>query len=234
MRRRVDPLEVDLGASIFDRRFPLTVTKFAGGPVGIDSLAATLGGARHLNVVEPFLIQQGFLVRSARGRVGTPTAWRHFGASHRRLTRAAAACRCFAARNRDLERFSFPVRVYWEDTDAGGVVYYASYLKFLERARSEWLRALGIDQVKLQRDERLQFVVVEANIRYHRPARFDDELVVSVALEELRGASLALAQDVRRGTDASELLISATIRAACIDADSLRPRPLPLALTSQF
>jgi acyl-CoA thioester hydrolase len=133
-----------------------------------------------------------------------------------------------------LERFSFPVRVYWEDTDAGGVVYYASYLKFLERARSEWLRALGIDQVKLQRDERLQFVVVEANIRYHRPARFDDELVVSVALEELRGASLALAQDVRRGPDASELLISATIRAACIDADSLRPRPLPPALMSQF
>jgi len=133
-----------------------------------------------------------------------------------------------------LERFSFPVRVYWEDTDAGGVVYYASYLKFLERARSEWLRALGIDQVKLQRDERLQFVVVEANIRYHRPARFDDELVVSVALEELRGASLALAQDVRRGQDAGELLISATIRAACIDADNLRPRPLPRALTSQF
>ena len=133
-----------------------------------------------------------------------------------------------------MANFSFPVRVYWEDTDAGGVVYYASYLKFLERARSEWLRALGIDQVKLQRDERLQFVVVEANIRYHRPARFDDELVVSVALEELRGASLALAQDVRRGPDASELLISATIRAACIDADNLRPRPLPRALTSQF
>ena len=130
--------------------------------------------------------------------------------------------------------FSFPVRVYWEDTDAGGVVYYASYLKFLERARSEWLRALGIDQVKLLRDERLQFVVVEANIRYHQPARFDDELVVSVALEELRGASLALAQDVRRGEDARELLISATIRAACLDADSLRPRPLPRALTSQF
>jgi acyl-CoA thioester hydrolase len=133
-----------------------------------------------------------------------------------------------------LGSFSFPVRVYWEDTDAGGVVYYASYLKFLERARSEWLRALGIDQVKLQRDERLQFVVVEANIRYHRPARFDDELVVSVALEALRGASLALAQDVRRGQDAGELLVSATIRAACIDADNLRPRPLPRALTSQF
>lgn len=126
------------------------------------------------------------------------------------------------------------MRVYWEDTDAGGVVYYASYLKFLERARSEWLRALGIDQARLLRDERLQFVVVEANIRYHRPARFDDELAVSVAVNELRGASVALAQDVRRGKDAGELLISAMIRAACLDADSLRPRPLPQALTSQL
>lgn len=126
------------------------------------------------------------------------------------------------------------MRVYWEDTDAGGVVYYASYLKFLERARSEWLRALGIDQARLLRDERLQFVVVEANIRYHRPARFDDELAVSVAVDELRGASVALAQDVRRGKDAGELLISAMIRAACLDADSLRPRPLPQALTSQL
>ncbi len=98
--------------------------------------------------------------------------------------------------------FTFPVRVYWEDTDAGGVVYYASYLKFLERARSEWLRALGVDQVRLMRDERLQFVVVEANVRYHRPAKFDDELVVSVTLESLRGASIAMGQEVRarRGT----------------------------------
>ena len=117
--------------------------------------------------------------------------------------------------------FTIPVRVYWEDTDAGGVVYYANYLKFLERARSEWLRALGIDQLRLQREERLQFVVVEANVRYHRPARFDDELVVSVALESLRGASVQMGQEVRRG---AELLVSATVRAACIDADTLRPR----------
>jgi len=128
--------------------------------------------------------------------------------------------------------FTIPVRVYWEDTDAGGVVYYASYLKFLERARSEWLRALGIDQVALLRDERLQFVVVEANIRYHRPARFDDELVVSVKLEELRGASVVLGQDIYRRE--GDHLISATIRAACLASDSLRPRPLPQALTAQF
>jgi acyl-CoA thioester hydrolase len=126
--------------------------------------------------------------------------------------------------------FSLPVRVYWEDTDAGGVVYYANYLRFLERARSEWLRTLGIDQVRLMREERLQFVVVEANVRYHRPAKFDDQLVVTVTLEGLRGASIAMGQEVRRG---EELLVSATVRAACIDADSLKPRPLPKTLRRQ-
>jgi len=126
--------------------------------------------------------------------------------------------------------FTFPVRVYWEDTDAGGVVYYASYLKFLERARSEWLRALGVDQVRMMRDERLQFVVVEANVRYHRPAKFDDQLAVSVTLESLRGASISMGQEVRRG---AELLVSATVRAACLDADTLKPRPLPAILQSQ-
>ena len=129
-----------------------------------------------------------------------------------------------------MDTFEIPVRVYWEDTDAGRVVYYASYLKFLERARTEWLRSLGIDQVKLLREERLQFVVVEANIRYHRPARFDDELVVSVTLGSLRGASVEMGQEVRRER---ELLVSATVRAACIDADTLKPRPLPKALASQ-
>ena len=129
-----------------------------------------------------------------------------------------------------MAEFRFPVRVYWEDTDAGGVVYYASYLKFLERARSEWLRGLGVDQVRLMRDERLQFVVVEANVRYHRPAKFDDQLVVSVTLESVRGASIAMGQEVRRG---EELLVSATVRAACLDSDTLKPRPLPKALQPQ-
>ncbi len=133
-----------------------------------------------------------------------------------------------------MEPFAFPVRVYWEDTDAGGVVYYASYLRFLERARSEWLRSLGIDQAALLNDERLQFVVVEANIRYHRPARFDDELLVSVRLDERRGASVVLQQEIRRGPDGGELLISATIRAACLASDGLQPRPLPPALAAQL
>jgi acyl-CoA thioester hydrolase len=129
--------------------------------------------------------------------------------------------------------FTFPVRVYWEDTDAGGVVYYASYLRFLERARSEWLRALGVDQVRLLREERLQFVVVEANVRYHRPAKFDDQLAVSVALESLRGASIVMGQEIRRGPAGEELLVSATVRAACLDSASLKPRPLPTALATR-
>lgn len=133
-----------------------------------------------------------------------------------------------------METFTFPVRVYWEDTDAGGVVYYATYLRFLERARSEWLRTLGIDQARLLRDERLQFVVVEANIRYHRPAKFDDELLVSAALDSLRGASVTFAQEIRRGGEAGELLVSATIRAACLASDTFKPRPLPQALASQL
>jgi tol-pal system-associated acyl-CoA thioesterase len=132
-----------------------------------------------------------------------------------------------------LADFTLPVRVYWEDTDAGGVVYYANYLRFLERARSEWLRALGIDQVRMLLEERLQFVVVEANVRYHRPARFDDELIVTVALESMRGASLVMAQEIRRGRNAEELLVTASVRAACIDSASLKPKPLPRALASQ-
>jgi acyl-CoA thioester hydrolase len=130
--------------------------------------------------------------------------------------------------------FTFPVRVYWEDTDAGGVVYYANYLRFLERARSEWLRTLGIDQARLLREERLQFVVVEANIRYHRAAKFDDELLVTAALGSLGGASVTFTQEIRRGSAAGELLVSATVRAACIASDSHKPRPLPEVLAAQF
>lgn len=132
------------------------------------------------------------------------------------------------------EAFTFPMRVYWEDTDAGGVVYYAGYLRFMERARSEWLRARGIDQALLARDERLQFAVVEAHIRYHRPARFDDLLSVSVRVTEHGGASVVMAQEIRQGAPDGELLVSATIRAACLDSDGLRPRPLPPALAAQL
>ena len=131
-----------------------------------------------------------------------------------------------------MQAFTIPVRVYWEDTDAGGIVYYANYLRFLERARTDWLSSLGIDQAALLRDERLQFAVVEAHIRYHRPARYGDELQVSVRLDERRGASVVMQQEVRRGSAAGELLVSATVRAACLDSSGLRPRPLPAALAA--
>ena len=129
--------------------------------------------------------------------------------------------------------FTFPVRVYWEDTDAGGGVYHASYLRFMERARSEWLRAIGIDQAALIRDEHLQFVVVEMQIRYHRPARFDDLLQVSVLVTERGGASWTMTQEIRRGPLDGELLVSATIRAASLNSDSLKPRPLPASMLAQ-
>lgn len=130
--------------------------------------------------------------------------------------------------------FAIPVRVYWEDTDAGGVVYHASYLRFMERARTDWLRSIGIDQAALMRDERLQFAVVEANVVFHRPARYGDLLQVSVAIEEQRGASFVMRQEIRRDAAERELLISATIRAACLDSDGLRPRRLPAALAAMF
>lgn len=131
-------------------------------------------------------------------------------------------------------KFCWPVRVYWEDTDGGGIVYYANYLKFLERARSEWLRALGVDQAALQRAERIQFAVVEAQVRYRRPARYDDLLAVTAAVEGWRGASVAFAQEIRRGGEDGELLVEATIRAACLDADTLKPRPLPPRLLEEL
>lgn len=131
-----------------------------------------------------------------------------------------------------MASFAIPVRVYWEDTDAGGVVYYANYLRFMERARSDWLRSLGVDQAALLRDERRQFVVVESQVRYRKAARHDDMLWVSVELQETRGASVVLAQEIRRGDAGGELLVSGTIRAACVDTDNLRPRPLPAALTA--
>jgi len=128
-------------------------------------------------------------------------------------------------------RFEWPVRVYWEDTDACGIVYHASYLAFLERARTEWLRARGVDQCALRATERLQFAVVNMQIEWRRAARFDDLLTVTAQLAERRRATFSFAQTVLRG---AELLLAATVRVAAIDAASLRPRRLPRELLSSF
>ena len=120
--------------------------------------------------------------------------------------------------------FSFGIRVYWEDTDAGGVVYHGSYLRFLERARTEWLRAQGFGQQALRESEDLVLVVREMAIHFHKPARLDDELLASVVLAQRRSASLLITQDITRG---HERLVHASVRVACLVGSSFRPRPLP-------
>lgn len=128
-----------------------------------------------------------------------------------------------------LARFAWQVRVYWEDTDGGGIVYYANYLRFLERARTEWLRAAGFEQDTLLADERIQFAVVEVTVAYRAPARYGDLLEVTASVEECRKASINFVQEVRRLPD-RQLLVEATVRAASLDADTLRPRALPAGL----
>ncbi len=121
-------------------------------------------------------------------------------------------------------RFRWPVRVYWEDTDAGGVVYYANYLKFMERARSEWLRALGFEQDALRDEQRIVFVVRRVEIDYLSPARFNDALEVSVDLDNAGRASLSVRQELMRGT---QRLAEAVITLACVDVANFKPVKMP-------
>ena len=126
--------------------------------------------------------------------------------------------------------FSVPIRVYWEDTDAGGVVYHASYVRFLERARTEWLRAQGVGQQALRESEDLVLVIRGMTLDFHKPAKLDDELVVSVVMTERRKASLVIEQAIFRGDQA---LVHATVRVACLVASSFKPRPLPEWLAAE-
>jgi acyl-CoA thioester hydrolase len=122
--------------------------------------------------------------------------------------------------------FGWPVRVYWEDTDAGGIVFYANYLKFFERARTEWLRSLGIEQQALRQQCGGMFVVSETDVRYLAPARLDDELLVTAQLLKGGRGSLTIAQQAQLRTD-GQRLCEATIRIAWVDATSLRPARIP-------
>jgi len=128
--------------------------------------------------------------------------------------------------------FHWPVRVYWEDTDAGGVVYYANYLKFMERARSEWLRAQGFEQDVLRDEAGVVFVVRRVEIDYLSPARFNDQLDVSVVRHEIGRASLSVRQELLRGPTR---LAEAVVTLACVDAVRFKavkiPAPLLQALT---
>jgi acyl-CoA thioester hydrolase len=126
--------------------------------------------------------------------------------------------------------FEFPVRVYWEDTDAGCIVYHANYLKFFERARTEWLRALGINQNALREQTGGVFVASDLSIKYLRPARLDDELLVTAAARSTGQASLVIAQQaLRKRPDSSppELLCEASVRIGWVNAATLKPTRLP-------
>ena len=135
-----------------------------------------------------------------------------------------------------MSPFRWASRVYWEDTDAGGIVYYGNYLRFLERARTEWLRSLGFSQLKLAEDPGVLFAVASLNIEYRRPAKLDDELVITCEPAIEGAVTICFAQQIYRGPGAAltkdALLVEASVRVACIDARTLRPKRLPDFLTN--
>ena len=126
--------------------------------------------------------------------------------------------------------FEFPVRVYYEDTDAQGVVYYANYFRFMERARTEWLRSLGVDMLRLQDEERRIFVVAEVQTKFHGPARLCDDLVVTARLDGLTRVTFDIEQKIYRESSDGEMLISGIVKAAYLDADTMRPKRIPTSL----
>ena len=130
----------------------------------------------------------------------------------------------------DAKPFELPVRVYYEDTDAQGVVYYANYFRFMERARTEWLRSLGVDMVRLQDEDRRIFVVTEVNVKFRAPARLSDDLVVTAGLRDLSRAAFDIEQKIFRNSTDGEMLISGIVKAAYLDADTMRPRRVPTSI----
>jgi acyl-CoA thioester hydrolase len=127
--------------------------------------------------------------------------------------------------------FRHRLRIYWEDTDAGGVVFYANYLKFFERARTEWLRSFGVGQQALREQTGAIFIVADTRVRYLRPARLDDEIDVSVRVREAGRASLVIEQGAWR---AGELLAEGEIRIGCVDAGTFRPQRIPIPILEQL
>ena len=123
--------------------------------------------------------------------------------------------------------FVWPARIYWEDTDAGGEVYNANYLKFLERARTEWLRSIGVEQSELLKTHGLLFAIVHVEASYRRPARYDDLLQVTCDITKRGRTSVTFTQEIYRDVVGGELLLSGSVRVACLDVTTFRPRPLP-------
>lgn len=131
----------------------------------------------------------------------------------------------------DRADFRWNVRVYYEDTDAAGIVYYANYLKYFERCRTEWLRRLGFDQREMASRDGLQFVVVDLAVQYHRPARLDDALTIDAAVVERARSYVVFRQQARRG---AELLASARVKVACVDSGRLAPARMPALLLERM
>lgn len=132
-----------------------------------------------------------------------------------------------------MKEFIWPVRVYYEDTDSGGVVYYANYLKFMERARTEWLRSLGFEQDRLIEEENVIFAVRHVEADFLSPARFNDALVATAVISEQRRASLTFRQEIKRETD-NRVLCRGEVKVACLDAKRMRPIALPDALIKEL
>jgi acyl-CoA thioester hydrolase len=126
--------------------------------------------------------------------------------------------------------FSWLARVYWEDTDGGGIVYYANYLRFLERARTEWLRSMGHSQQQLAQTPGILFAVAGLSVEYRRPARLDDELMITCEPRGERATAMRFVQRIHR-VPAGDLLVEADVRVVCLDARTLRPKRLPGFLT---
>ena len=130
--------------------------------------------------------------------------------------------------------FAWPVRVYYEDTDAQGVVYYANYFRFMERARTEWLRALGFDQVAMMQEQRRIFVVTETQAKFLVSARFNEEIVVTARLTGATRATFDIEQNIYRDNLDGDLLLEGSVRAACLNADTLRPTRVPASITEEL
>ncbi|MEQ8662641.1 MAG: tol-pal system-associated acyl-CoA thioesterase [Gammaproteobacteria bacterium] len=130
------------------------------------------------------------------------------------------------------QSFAWPVRVYYEDTDAAGIVYHANYLRFMERARTEWLRALGFEQDQVRAESGVVFVITHSDLTFHAPARFNEELLVTSVLERLRRASLTFVQRIT-GAD-GRAVASALNTVACVDGTTLTPRRIPAHMLGAF
>ena len=128
-------------------------------------------------------------------------------------------------------RYTHSYTVYYEDTDVGGVVYYANYLKFMERCRTDWLWSMGVDQQQLRAQRQVQFVVVSVTVDFLRPAVLHDEILVTAELQRLTGATIHFKQTIMRG---GEQLIDASVRAACLDSGTLKPRAIPKDLFTEW